>query len=114
MKNSLFINENGENLLSNVNDGTNSIFINNTEIDSSEWVGSGNYTITVNGHTITISKISDLTGNIMLVKNTDYSYILKKISYSLYPVGKDGKDGITPKLMINSDGHLIAIYEEGE
>ena len=26
--------------------------------------------------------------------------------------GEKGEDGKTPKLMINADGHLIAIYED--
>lgn len=108
MKNTLVISNEGEQLLSSINDGSNRLFINGTEIDSSEWVGNGNYTKIIEGHTVTIQKVDKLEDNIILVGTSDYNYELKKISMQLYPAGKDG---VTPRLMINSDGHLIAIYE---
>lgn len=64
-------------LLANVDDDTNRIFINDIEIDSSNWVGSGSYIHFINAFTfITIQKIADLSGNIMLQKISDRSYKL--------------------------------------
>lgn len=80
MKNLLVISTTGEELLSNVDDNTNRLFINNTEIPSSDWVGTGSYSATVEGHTITIAKISELSGNIWLEGVSAYNYRLKTIS----------------------------------
>lgn len=76
MNNELQIATGGEELLSSIDDGTNRLFINNTEIDSSNWVGSGTYTTTVDGHSISIVKIDSLSGNIGIKKLSDYSYEL--------------------------------------
>lgn len=76
MNNELQIATGGEELLASIDDGTNRLFINNTEIDSSNWVGSGTYTTTVGGHSISIVKIDSLSGNIGLKKLSDYSYQL--------------------------------------
>ena len=76
MKNILKHNGTAQLLLSNVDDDTNRIFINDVEIPSSSWVGSGTYTQVINGVTISIIKIADLSGNIMLQKITDNSYQL--------------------------------------
>lgn len=114
MKNTLIIDSENDQLLSSINDGTNRLFINGNEIDSSEWVGTGYYSTVINGKTIAIKQVDSLEDNIILIKDSDYRYQLKRISLQLYPSGKDGKDGkdgITPQLMINADGHLIAIYE---
>lgn len=63
-------------LLSNIDDHTNRIFINDVEIASSNWVGTGTYTQEIEGVTISITKISDLSGNIMMQKVADNSYKL--------------------------------------
>lgn len=78
MKNILNHNGTSQLLLSNIDDGTNRIFINDVEIPSSSWVGSGNYTQTINGTTISIAKIAALSGNIMLQQLTNTTYQLVK------------------------------------
>ena len=70
-------------LLANVDDGTNRLFINDEEIPSSQWVGSGNYTKTIDGVTISITKIANLSGNIVLKKVTDTSFRLVKKAEAL-------------------------------
>lgn len=80
MKNSLMLENSVLTLYSTVNDGTNRLFINNTLIPSSNWVGTGTYSF----QNITIHKAAELTGNLMLKKITDYEYFfvnvgLKKI-----------------------------------
>ena len=66
MKNILNIDNGIPTLLSNVDDGTNTIFINGEELPSSDWTGSGVYTFTNGGITFTIRKISNNSGNIMM------------------------------------------------
>lgn len=78
MKNLLIINTDSEQLLANQNDGTNSLYINGTLINPSEYTGTGNYTATVEGHPITIRKTPDMNGNIQLIKLGTYSYALGK------------------------------------
>ena len=78
MKNILIISTTEEELLSNVDDGTNRLFINGSEISSALWVGSGDYATTVEGHAITIKKIDTLSGNISLAKVADYSYEMRR------------------------------------
>jgi hypothetical protein len=94
MKNIININSDGELLISAINDGTNTLYINDTLVPSSNWIGSGNYTDTIEGHNITITKAPALTGNIQLVRNAEYSYsmkIIKPVSLliidTIYPVG---------------------------
>lgn len=70
-------------LLANVDDGTNRLFINDEEIPSSQWVGTGNYTKTIDGVTISITKIANLSGNIVLKKVTDTSFRLIKKAEAL-------------------------------
>lgn len=94
MKNEITIETSGEDLVSSVDDGTNSLYINDTEIDSSNWVGSGNYTTTVNGYTVTIAKVADLTGNIIINKTGNYTYALEKAVVG-YP------------LMCDADGNVV-------
>lgn len=65
-------------LLSNVDDGTNTLFINGVEIPSSQWVGSGNYSQVIDGVTITIEKIDDLLGDVMLRHESGTHYIFVK------------------------------------
>lgn len=80
MKNVLVHNGTSQQLLSNVDDGSNTIFINDVEIPSSSWVGSGYYSQVINGTTITIAKISILAGNIMMQQIAANQYVLKSIS----------------------------------
>lgn len=80
MKNILIISTTEEELLSNVDDGTNRLFINGSEIPSTDWVGTGNYTATVEGHAITIAKIDSLDGNISLAKTGEYTYEMRSPS----------------------------------
>ena len=61
-------------LLSNTDTGDNTLIINGTEIPSSDWTGSGYYT--VDG--ISIKKISDTSGNIYCNKITATSYVLNR------------------------------------
>lgn len=81
MKNTLKHNGATQLLLANVNDGTNRLFINDVEVPSSRWVGSGNYTQTINGVAISIAKIADTTGNVMLqrITNTTYKLVGKEV-----------------------------------
>ena len=76
MKNLLQITSAGEDLLGTVDDGTNRLFINDTEIASSQWTGTGSYTGSFSGHTITIAKIADTSGNVAIRKTGDYAYQL--------------------------------------
>ena len=66
MKNILNIDNGIPTLLSNVDDGTNTLYINDELVPSSEWTGTGYYTFTSGGLTFTIQKIRDTSGNIML------------------------------------------------
>lgn len=78
MKNVLIISTTEEEMLSNVNDGTNRLFINGSEIPSSSWTGTGNYTATVEGHAVTIAKIDSTDGNISLARTGDYTYEMRR------------------------------------
>lgn len=79
MKNVIVIASDGEQLVSSTHDTTNALFINDVEIDSSLWVGSGSYTDTIEGHEITIAKAADLTGNYQLIKISDFNYEFVKV-----------------------------------
>ena len=100
MKNIIDINANGEVLVSSVNDETNTLYINGTLIDSSQWIGSGSYTATVEGHAITIAKAPDLNGNIQLIRVSEYNYRLIKLR-SFNNVLDVYQDGIS---VVGSDG----------
>lgn len=76
MKNLLQITSAGEDLLGTVDDGTNRLFINDTEIASSAWTGTGSYTGSFSGHTITIAKIADTSGNVAIRKTGTFTYEL--------------------------------------
>jgi hypothetical protein len=76
MKNILNHNGTSQQLLGNVDDGTNTLFINGDEIPSSSWVGTGNYTKVIGGTTITIAKVNALLGNIMLQQTGTNTYQL--------------------------------------
>lgn len=88
MKNILTIENGIAILLSNVDDGTNTIFINGAEIPASSWVGSGVYQYTESGVTFTIEKTSANTGNIMLqlIEGTAYR-LVKQIKGEPYNSG---------------------------
>lgn len=94
MKNTLIITTDNDDLVSSVDDGTNTLFINDTEIPSNQWVGSGNYTTTVEGHSITIAKIASLNGNVMIEKVSSFSYRLVTVSEK-YPVYQDASGNVT-------------------
>lgn len=91
MKNSLNISVAGEDLISTVDDSTNRLFINGTEVPSTSWTGSGTYSTTVQGHAITVTKVADTGGNIAIRKTAAYTYELYKIkspgALEIYPVG---------------------------
>jgi hypothetical protein len=91
MKNSINISAAGEDLLSSVDDGTNRLFINGSEIPSASWTGSGTYSTTVQGHAITVAQVADTGGNIAIRKTAAYTYELYKIkspgALEIYPVG---------------------------
>ena len=76
MKNILDHDGTSQILLGNVNDGTNTLFINNVEIPSSSWVGTGDYTQVIGSTTITITKVAELAGNIMLQRTGTNTYQL--------------------------------------
>ena len=59
-------------LLTNINNGTNTLIINNSTVPESSWVGDGYYTV----GNIRIQKISANTGNIHLIKINDLNYKL--------------------------------------
>ena len=94
MKNTLIITTDNDDLVSSVDDGTNTLFINDTEIPSNQWVGSGNYTTTVEGHSITIAKIASLNGNVMIEKVSSFGYRLVTVSEK-YPVYQDANGNVT-------------------
>lgn len=100
MKNVLIISTTEEELLSNVNDGTNRLFINGAEIPSSSWVGTGNYTATVEGHAVTIAKIDTLDGNISLARTADYTYEMRRRT----PSSSTGVESIVQTTTSHDDG----------
>lgn len=59
-------------LLTNINNGTNTLVINNSIVPESSWVGTGYYTV----GNIRIAKISANSGNIHLIKVNDLNYKL--------------------------------------
>ena len=94
MKNNLTINENGIQMLSAIDDGTNALIINGAEIPSSSWVGSGNYTFTESGTTYAIKKAESAIGNYQLIQDTATTLHFQKpmskeqeLLNLLYPVG---------------------------
>lgn len=80
MKNVLNYKNGSQDLLANVDDGSNTIYINDSLIPSTDWVGTGTYMTVVTGTTISIERISDLSGNIMLQKQADNEYALVRKS----------------------------------
>lgn len=90
MKNVLSISAAGQDLLYSSDDGTNRLIINGTEIASSSWVGTGTYTTTVEGHTVTITKAASLTGNLMLAETGSYAYEFRSFTETQPVTGVKG------------------------
>lgn len=87
MKNSMTITNNVVQQVTCSNDGTNRLFINDSEIPSTDWVGSGYYSY----GSIAIDKVADLSGNIQLSEITATHYALVKfipsdITFSIDPI----------------------------
>lgn len=96
MKNILNHDGTSQLLLSNVDDGSNRIVINDVEIPSSSWVGTGNYTQTISGTTITIAKVADLDGNVMLQLVSANTYrLVKYVKAEYLTTTGDTKDNVT-------------------
>ena len=95
MKNTLNYSSGAQTLLANVNDSTNRIFINGTEIPSADWTGTGTFTYSVEGATISIQRIADDSGNIMLQKvDTDSYRLIRKEESSYLTTTGDTKDNV--------------------
>ena len=95
MKNTLIINDNGVlQMASSIDDGTNALIFNGTTIPTSDWIGSGDYTFTINSVTYTITKAPNSTGNYQLIKDDETEFHFAR-AYSkrdelinlIYPVG---------------------------
>ena len=96
MKNTLTYSQGAQSLLANMNDGTNRILINGVEIPSSDWTGTGTFTYSVEGATISIQRIADTSGNIMLQKVATDSYrLVRKEESSWQTTTGDTKDNVT-------------------
>lgn len=78
MKNIIQISSTGEDIVTSIDDETNRLFINDDQISSSDWTGTGYYSGTFEGHTVTIKKVADLNGNVGIRKTADYTYELYK------------------------------------
>lgn len=95
MKNSLIIDDTGVlQMASSTDDGTNSLFVNDREIPTSYWVGSGDYAFNVGGVTYTITMAPDLNGNYQLIKDDDTEFhfaraysVQEELINLIYPVG---------------------------
>ena len=85
MKNIILITEDGEQLIASTDDGTNQLIINDTVIPSADWVGTGTYTATIQGHNISIAKSPDLNGIIQIIRLSPYNYALKKAKQPWQP-----------------------------
>lgn len=78
MKNIIEISQEGEQLISSIDINENTLYINNTLIPESQYIGSGTYTTTVEGHSISIVKAANNNGNLQLIRLGEYSYSLLK------------------------------------
>ena len=81
-------------MASSTDDGTNSLFVNDREIPTSYWVGSGDYAFNVGGVTYTITMAPDLNGNYQLIKDDDTEFhfaraysVQEELINLIYPVG---------------------------
>ena len=104
MKNTLNYSSGAQTLLANVNDDTNRIFINGTEIPSTDWTGTGTFTYSVEGATISIARIADTSGNIMLQKvDTDSYRLIRKEESSYLTTTGDTKDNVATFTSADND-----------
>ena len=95
MKNSLLIDDTGVlQMASSTDDGTNSLIVNGTTIPTSDWIGSGDYTFTINSVTYTITKAPNSTGNYQLIKDSETEFhfaraysVQEELINLIYPVG---------------------------
>lgn len=95
MKNILLINDDGElKMASSVDEGSNSLYINDDLISTTDWVGTGDYTFTIGGVTFTIAKAPSLNGNYQLIAdgNNEFHFeraLTKREEHlnQVYPVG---------------------------
>lgn len=95
MKNEMIVNASGGlELLSSIDNGDNLFILNGTVINPIDWIGSGNYTFTINGITYTIAKADSQGGNWQLIQDTDFTYHFQnarsktqEIIDLIYPVG---------------------------
>ena len=95
MKNILLIDDNGVlQMASSIDDGTNALIVNGTTIPTTDWIGSGDYTFTINSVTYIIAKAPNSTGNYQLIKDDETEFHFAR-AYSkrdelinlIYPVG---------------------------
>ena len=95
MKNILLIDDSGVlQMASSIDDGTNALIVNGTTIPTSDWIGDGDYTFTINSVTYTIMKAPNSTGNYQLIKDDETEFHFAR-AYSkrdelinlIYPVG---------------------------
>lgn len=87
-------------LLSQTDDGTNTLFINGVEVPQSEWVGEGapaKWT-TAEGQFVVIGKVKSADGNLMLTRaNNDELFVYDFVQY----VPFDPKDISTSLVQLN-------------
>ena len=108
MKNNLIIGQSGLELLASVDDGTNALYINGSQVASSAWVGTGDYTFTESGTTYTIHKAASLTGNLQLLQESATAFYFGRVKSKteelldvFYPVGsfyETSDDGFDPNV----------------
>lgn len=91
-----------ETTLTSVNDGANSLIIDDVEIPSSTWVGSGTFTY----GNLTIGKADSSTGNWMLVKESTNNYYFDRIFPALDTNNLCYKPGDTVSGAINAGAIL--------
>ena len=71
-------------LLSQTDDGTNTLFINDVEVPQSVWVGDGEWAkwITAEGQLVHIGKVTSADSNLMIVRsNDDYQFYYDFVPY---------------------------------
>ena len=107
MKNILNIDNGIPTLLSNVDDGTNTLYINDELVPSSEWTGTGYYTFTSGGLTFTIQKIRDNSGNIML-------QLIEQSGGTSYRLIKMRDSDSASALFIDASGYISVDYDNVE
>ena len=74
-------------LLSQTDDGTNTLFINGEEVPQSVWVGDGEWAkwTTAESQLVHIGKVKSADGNLMIVRsNNDYQFYYDFVPYILF------------------------------